>query len=124
MDDFSDFGPLEAWLTAPSQKLSRLQAGETAIDPDQLDLAASQRGAPLFRAESMHAALCAANGRVLASTPGIDLAQHAEMLASVAASRAPLAVSAVNKAGLPCIRVYAPATATTGWHLPAQLRHA
>lgn len=124
MEDFKDFGPLEAWLTAPAQTLSSLQAGETAIDAEHLNLATSQHGAPLFRADSMHAALCAADGRVLARTPRFDMAPHAEMLASVAASRTPRAVSAVTKAGLPSIRVYAPAADTTDWHLPTQLRQA
>lgn len=124
MRGFEDFGTLEPWLTAPEVTLAQVRADALDYDVELTDLAVAQRRFPLFRAGGMQAALCRADGRVVAKTAGIDFALDPEVVAAVAGSGAARTLSRMTRTGTPAIWVYAPAGATAGWHLPAVVRDA
>lgn len=127
MQNFTDFGALEPWLAAPDQVLTQLRDDQPGGEPALMAQAAAAGAGPafpLFRAGSVLAGLYAADGRVIAQTPGLDRAPDTDIIAAVARTRAARVVSATTPAGMPSIRVYTPAGMTAGWHLPAIVRDA
>ncbi len=127
MQNFTDFGALEPWLAAPDQVLTQLRDDQPGGEP-ALMVQAAAAGAgpafPLFRAGSLIAALYAADGRLIAPTPGPDRAPDPDLIAAVARTRTARVVSGTTPAGNPSILVYAPAAMTAGWQLPAVVREA
>lgn len=111
-------------MTAPDRVLPLVRTGQFGFDGESVVQTSGERGFPLFRPESISAALCTADGRILAKTPGIDSAIDASIVAVVARSKAAQTLSQTTQTGVPSIWVYAPAAATVGWHLPAVVREA
>lgn len=69
----------------------------------------------------MQAALCDAAGRLVLATPGFATPCDPDAVRAAAAGQPAIAVSETAADGAPSLTVYAPATAVSGWRLPAPI---
>ncbi|MFZ4689380.1 MAG: hypothetical protein ACOYLS_09090 [Polymorphobacter sp.] len=132
MSRFADFSLLAPWLDEPGRMLEAARDNPQSLDagltvpPD----AGSAAMFPLFDAQTVSAAVYAADGAVLAATPAFlasGAARHIDPQLVQAAARAAapilasIAVPAADGRDDPAIIACAPVARTGGWQVPAVL---
>ena len=118
MERFSDFGAMQGWFQQPDTMLAAAgDMAETLAAAHHRQLAQDQ-DFPLFRQDSVQAALCDAAGRLVLATPGFAARYDFDAVRGAAAGQPAIAVSETGADGTPSITVYAPATTVSSWRLP------
>ena len=118
MDLFTDLGAIRPWFDDPTSALAAAatMADQLAAVHDQQ--AAGEADFPLFRADSMQAALFDGDGRLLMASGGFAIACDPDTLRTVAKGHQAVTARFAGPDGSLAIVVHAPAAETVGWQLP------